>query len=203
MRLHHLKACVRLCRRLGISIESTHVAAPLTMGAAASSYTDTPSAYACDVVTKKIIVPGGKAWRKEALTVDEHGPEYGFEAWLHECMHVLMQPPFATISEVPEDWLIMQVELPYALAIGDAAAVRAVKAWQDVTMRVTVDAGPNDCGEDWRRRKPWWKEGYRLARKLGVLNKRNEPTWRWPDWDALTLAESESWRDRVVPDEEG
>ncbi len=197
MKPHHLKACMRLCRRLGIKITP--------VGNKPASYSDAPSAYDCDTSTKELLVPGGKAWRKEALTLDEGenytGPEYGFEAWLHEVMHVLVQPPFASITEVPEDWLLMQVELPYARAIGDAEAVRLVRAWQDVTMRVTVDAGPNDCGPDWRRTKPWWKEGYRLARKLGVLNKRNEPTWKWPDWSKLTASEGESWHDRVVPDE--
>ena len=180
MKPAHFEACRKLQSHFGIELEP--------ISGHPGSYSDAPAGYACDFYSKTIMVPSHVDWLN---AVDKCGPEYGFEVMHHEAMHMIMQPPFATINEMPEHWVLMQVELAYAKAIADDEAVRLVKAWQRQTLGVGSEWG-NGEAEDYPRRW-WWRAGFALARKMGALDQRNRPTWKLPDWSKLNDWDRESW----------
>jgi hypothetical protein len=186
----HLAACLLLCKRFNIAIVTTpaHLF-PTSHGA--------PAGYLCDVDANSIRVPADYDWQSH---VDGYAPRYGFQCFLHEAIHLIVQPPFASIDEMPERWLLMQVELAYAKALVDKEGIDLVTAWQRYTL--TGSERPYVVGKDdfihWQQ--PYWREGYRLARKVGLLDVDNQPTWARPNWRRLSKVERESWRGIVASD---
>ena len=187
MKPAHLAACYALCKRYDITIVPTE-----QDQFPSAAFTAAPAGYLCDLATNSILVPADYSWQTH---VDNHSPEYGFEAFLHEAMHLIMQPPFATITELPERWVLMQVEVSIARALVDKEGVDLVTAWQRYTLTGTGGEGNSDDGRFIHWQQGYWKEGYRLARKVGVLDCGNRPTWHWPNWRRLSKRERESWRE--------
>lgn len=100
---------------------------------------------------------------------------------LHEIMHVVTHPPGLGISEVPEDMLLLQVERAVARTLGRAIYADVVD-WQHETEAALMSPGSmlGDVPNYGRRRT--WHDGFALARRLGVLDGRNRPTWALPCW---------------------
>lgn len=174
----HLTACLLLCERYGIRIDprpGLH-----------AQFSEAPGGFVCNLEANTIEVPAEFDWREH---VDLHAPLYGPEAFLHEAMHLVMQPPFRSIDRVPEEWILMQVEWSVARAMLDKAGRDLVKAWQlfTITGGTIHNKMYGDKSPHWR--EGYWRRGFAMARKLGVLTCHNEPTWRWPQWDRLSEIE--------------
>lgn len=110
-----------------------------------------------------------------------------FKDELHELLHVVLQPPFTHIDDVPEDFVLMQVERAIANhLVEDPKARRAVLKWQDDTIADRFAARMT-----YFRTNPAWKRGYVIAQKLGVLDERHRPTFKNPTWENLDLEDVE------------
>ena len=104
------------------------------------------------------------------------------ERELHEIMHVVLQPPGVCIYDVPEAAMLLQVERSVASTIfgRDSDEYRKVVTWQMDTYLADEDCYLADVAN--YERRSWWRAGYALAKRVGVLDARLRPTWCWPTW---------------------
>jgi hypothetical protein len=172
MNAEHAAQMLAMLARLGIST---------VLATRPHHHTDSPTAFNHDYDTRRVLLPEG--W--DSIVDSTTPPKYNAPALLHEAMHMLTQPPFLSLDETPEQWILLQVEEAYAATLGPDV-LAAVQHWQ---LEVTEVLDPDAPG--WR---PYWYEGFALARKLGLLDANDKPTWQWPDWSLLTDEERDSWK---------
>lgn len=105
---------------------------------------------------------------------------------LHELCHIICQAPWCGADDVGEDWMLMQVERCIARALfwpRNERAYRSIVNWQEVTASQFYD---NELGMvDNYTHTTMWKDGMARGRSIGLLNDRNEPTWRMPRWSRM------------------
>jgi hypothetical protein len=122
--------------------------------------------------------------RKVWYTVEANLPQV-----LHEIMHIVTNPQGEDHEYVPEDFLLLQYERCVARTLGKFSYEQVVR-WQLETVAplIVPEAG---LGEilNYEKTKPWL-EGYDRARRLGLLNVRNEPTWALPTWTPELLEDA-------------
>lgn len=120
-------------------------------------------------------------------------PNYfeSIEHYFHELVHVIVQAPFWTLEDVPEELVLMQYERALANALFEPWAYDLVVAWQEET--VVLNGQDRFLGgiTDYEK-APFWQLGYAIARRIDLLNRSNRPTFRWPSWDRLTKTEIEA-----------
>ncbi len=124
---------------------------------------------------------------KKLLYVEDT-PWAEIEHPLHELVHVIVQPPWWSISKTPEEVVLFQFERALARATLEDWAVGRVIEWQHQTGVTISGRYPGDlCLGDLRpyENEPFWRFGYALCRRLGLLDDRNRPTYRWPDWSRI------------------
>ncbi len=149
-----------------------------------SAYSVSPTAFVLDISSRTIEAPLG--WNYGNV----EGLDISVEALLHEAMHILTQSPYASIDEIPEPWILFQVELAYAKALGRDVLI-AVEAWQADVIEANHPESPKFIA--------YWRQGYVIARKVGLLDANNEPTYKWPNWSVLSAEEQDSWQ-RIDPE---
>lgn len=116
------------------------------------------------------------------------------ETQLHELMHVIFQPPGMSIDEVPEEFILMQAEREFARHFFPREAYRRVCKWQRETELAAELCMTMEYVDQWWR-AGWWREGYEILQRLGVLDTLRRPTMEQPRWSALSDA-FESWKRR-------
>lgn len=163
-----------ICVRLGIRIVPTRRIPRAFRG---------PRAAGCDPATRRVFVP--RSW---ANPRSSRGIENEPETYLHEAMHVLMQPPGEEIENLSEEWILFQVERQVARVAMPAALPRVLRWQLDTEVHLVLYHEPLERYPTYQR-DPVWRRGYDLARRLGVLDAHRRPTWRWPDWTQLTPEE--------------
>jgi hypothetical protein len=133
-----------------------------------------PSSYAGMDLTERIV------W----YTADAE-----LEHVLHEIMHIVTNPPGVDHEYVPEDFLLMQFERCVARTISPRVYARVVD-WQLETVAPLI-VPEAALGEilNYEKTKPW-HEGFDRARRLGMLDASNHPTWVLPQWDDALLEDA-------------
>ena len=108
---------------------------------------------------------------------------------LHEIMHIVTNPPGEDHEYVPEDFLLMQFERCVARSLGKFICEQVIR-WQLETVAPLI-VPEAALGEilNYEKTKPWL-EGYERARRLGLLNGRNKPTWALPTWTPELLEDA-------------
>lgn len=108
---------------------------------------------------------------------------------LHEIMHIVTNPPGEDHEDVPEDFLLLQYERCVGRSLGKFHYEQVVD-WQLETIAPLI-MPDTALGEilHYEKTKPWL-EGYDRARRLGLLNRRNEPTWVLPSWTPELLEDA-------------
>ncbi len=120
---------------------------------------------------------------------------------LHELMHALCDPPEeiaeylgvgSGLCATEETWILIQVERAYGKAILPLLDYGELLESQGDYHIDVDDTGGWDpeyegltLGEVDLRRIPWWREGYNIARRVGLLDGNRRPTFRKPDWGKL------------------
>ena len=178
MTRYHATLLLALLEQLDIVVEE--VTEP-------STHSQSPTAFELDLTSRIITAPSRWDGGRGAVHA---GMDVSVEGLLHEAMHLLTHPPYASIEEVPEPWILFQVELAYAESLGPDVLLR-VKVWQSEVIAANDPESP--------KFKDYWRQGYRIARKVGLLDAKDRPTYQWPDWTVLTLEERDSWQ-RVSPE---
>lgn len=105
---------------------------------------------------------------------------------LHEIMHLVLTPQKrwtgvsrgAALQELDEAFVLLQVEREVARLLGKDVYRRVVE-WQRKTGTPILEGSMSDRSH---MTDAVWLGGYALARRLGVLDDENRPTWRWPRW---------------------
>lgn len=105
------------------------------------------------------------------------------ESHLHEMMHIVTHPTGCVVDYVRENWLLMQVEREVARTMLHPRDFRRVVGWQQFT-RVSDDM---DLYDSRSPRSYWllddiWKDGYALAKTVGLLGPEGRPTFQYPTW---------------------
>jgi hypothetical protein len=116
---------------------------------------------------------------------------------LHELVHIIVQPPWWSISKTPEEIVLFQFERALANATFEDWAYERVVDWQHETGVTISGRYPGDlCLGDLKpyENQPFWKYGYALCRRLGLLDARNRPTYRWPDWSRIEAHKNAIWK---------
>lgn len=115
---------------------------------------------------------------------------------LHELMHILCDPPDKVaesagvghgLCATKEDWILLQVERAYGKAILPRSTYLDLVDAQGSFEQFPGDEGerPVALGEVNPWSLPWWREGYDIARRVGLLDGNRRPTFRRPDWARL------------------
>lgn len=105
------------------------------------------------------------------------------EILLHEIVHCILGEPSRVICEA---YLLMPFELELAkwLVRGESWADYFLKCVIDYQL-VTEVGYPGSALREWGERYMFlrfWRRGIKRARRLGLLNGRNEPTFGRPRW---------------------
>lgn len=174
---------VSVCSRYGVKIVEMDEVPDALRG---------PRLAGCSVSMNQVFVPRG--WRDP---VDAHDRQFCIdeepETYIHELSHIICQPPNGTISDVPEDWLLIQFERQLA-RYAMPTTIQRVIMWQHETEAPLVCAPACVLSEFGNyRRDPAWQRGFCLAQKVGLLDSHRRPTWRRADWSKLTRRELRSW----------
>lgn len=122
------------------------------------------------------------------LVYVEDSPWLEIEHVLHELVHVIVQPPWWSIMKTPEEIVLFQFERALADACFEDWAYERVVEWQHQTGVTISGRYPGDlCLGDLQpyEDEPFWKLGYTLCQRIGILDARNRPTYRWPDWSKI------------------
>ena len=104
--------------------------------------------------------------------------------YFHELIHLIVQPPFARLGEVPEEWILFQFERALSRRTLPVDEQFLVEKWQRETFlclnsrKMLGDIPGFDT-------TPWWHEGYGICQTLGLLDEHHQPTFRPPNWAAL------------------
>lgn len=129
----------------------------------------------------------GLSLDERAIYLDWFGFERGFydvAVVLHELMHVVCCHPKKAVTSEDEEDLLLQVERSIARAALSRSAYKEVVTFQEVTAVCPPELSHDEelaqipnyhC-------RPWWRAGFARARRLGILNEHNYPTWKMPDW---------------------
>jgi hypothetical protein len=122
---------------------------------------------------------------------ENHNAFAEIEHYLHELVHVIVQPPwpFWSIRKCPEEFILFQFERALARATFEPWAFEQVINWQHETAvhisgRFVGDLCLGDLKPYYY--EPFWRAGFGYCRALGLLDKENRPTYEWPRWDRLT-----------------
>lgn len=140
-------------------------------------------------------IPSRRLLLVEDDSVASHKPQY----FLHELTHIIVQPPFWTMRETPEEFVLFQFERQLSKACFDATDHRAVVKWQEDTITYTRQKGaPKSKTYAYElalgdihnyRQRGIWRRGFELCRRVGLLDKNNKPTWKKPDWSSFSMDE--------------
>ncbi len=125
---------------------------------------------------------------KKKLVYYHEGPMAAIEHYLHELVHVICQTPWWPITKTPEDILLFQFERALANATLEDWAYAGVVEWQHQTAVAISGRFPGDlCLGDIQpyENQPFWALGYAICRRVGLLDAKNRPTYRWPDWSRI------------------
>jgi hypothetical protein len=108
---------------------------------------------------------------------------------LHEIMHIVTNPPGISHEDVPEDFLLLQFERCVARTLGEKTCAQVVD-WQLETVAplIVPEAALNEI-LNYEKTKPW-HDGFERARRLGLLDNSNKPTWALPTWDDALLEDA-------------
>lgn len=153
---------VTLAKRYGVKVQ------PLECLRTPETGTRGPRGHGCDPASRTVFLESSK---------------WDVEVQLHELAHVIVQPPWWPMVDVPEELLLMQFERSLARVALDNKSLRRTIAWQHET-EVSVFCSMLEELEGYER-SGFWRLGFRLCRMLGILDARRRPTWRWPDWQKL------------------
>ena len=110
------------------------------------------------------------------------------EMYFHELVHVITQPPWWTIKQTPEEIMLFQFERALANATMEDWAYDRVVDWQHMTAVTISGRYPGDlCLGDLKpyEDEPFWKLGYAICHRVGLLNAKGRPTYQWPDWSRI------------------
>jgi hypothetical protein len=135
-----------------------------------------PSDQGCDPATRTL-------YFNRMATADA-----GIEHYLHELVHVITQPPWLGINETPEELVLFQFERALARATFERWAYDRVVDWQEETSVYKEDY-PVLAEEGCYQRTGYWRLGFAIARRVGLLDARNRPTFLWPQWERLRTPE--------------
>ncbi len=105
------------------------------------------------------------------------------ETIFHEAMHVITQPPFWHITDVHEDFVLMQFERSLSRRVHTPEVHARLVQWQEDTVSGITDEFLSRNAL--YRRSNYWRDGFAIARAVGLLDVCNEPTWCLADWDVL------------------
>jgi hypothetical protein len=105
-------------------------------------------------------------------------------AVLHEIAHAYTHPPFFSLEDCPEDFVLMQWERSVARHC-TPGIYDAVVEWQMESEAKHPDCALHavyeQCGVSYTHTS-WWRSGFALLRKLGGLTTRGRPTFRPLAW---------------------
>jgi len=112
-------------------------------------------------------------------------PYSDVEHYLHELVHVVVQTPWWSIKKTPEELLLLQFERSLAKSTLEDRAYKKVVRWQEET-NVEIAGKYRSLGElSNYTSQPFWRMGYKICRRVGLLDAKNRPTYRWPDWSQI------------------
>ena len=115
----------------------------------------------------------------------------------HELVHIIVQPPWWSIMKMPEEVILFQFERALADTTLEDWAYEQVVGWQCQTGITIAGRFPGDlCLGDLPdyKEQPFWQYGYGLCQRLGLLDAKNRPTYRWPDWSRIETHKDAIWR---------
>lgn len=141
----------------------------------------------CDPSTRTLFVD---PWELSRGVSESNRPE----AFLHEIVHIIVQPPFWTIDQAPEDFILMQFERCLARCYFKDGVRKRIKDWQAITVCTASDCSLQDV-EDvtgtpyWNT--IWWRAGYGFCERLGLIDGNRKPTGKYPDWSVLEPVQEE------------
>lgn len=133
---------------------------------------------------------------KELRLADNFRPE----AFLHELVHVLVHPPGHDIYRVEETWILLGFERCLARHTLGRDDFRKVVEFQEMTEYESWDPRTqkqvSEYLGDLRRPEShsFWRRMLKRCRKTGILDKKNRPTWRRPNWRRLSETD---WEDDI------
>ena len=115
-------------------------------------------------------------------------PTAPIEEIFHELMHIVFAVPGLEIEETPEDIVLLQAERAIGWHVSECR-----RAWGDLIAFQANTTAPlvhnldgaslgRRLGSVGFERKRGWREGFVLARRLGVIDDARRPTWRRPRW---------------------
>ena len=149
-------------------------------------------------VPKKYQGPMGQGCNPaKRLVYFEDSSWTSIEHVFHEMVHVIVQPPWWTMRAMPEEIVLFQFERALADATLEDWAYAQVVDWQHETAVHVAGRFIGDlCLGDLKPydEEPFWKLGYDLCQRLGLLDARNRPTYRWPDWSRIEPQKDTIWR---------
>jgi len=144
-------------------------------------HSDDPTSVAADAA----MAPLGS----HAISLDKQALIIGSQidrlsVYFHELIHLIVQPPFARLGEVPEEWILFQFERCLSRRTLPADEQFLVEKWQRETFlclnsRKTLGDIPDF--ED----TAWWHQGFRLCQQLGLVDAELQPTFQPANWAAL------------------
>lgn len=118
----------------------------------------------------------------------------GVAAQLHEVAHIITHIPGCDLALVRENYVLMQVERELARTMLTKKEFKDVVAWQQVTTCNDDEDlyEPNLGGKYWLD-DVQWRDGYRRAQQVGLLDAKRRPTFQMPVWPADALNTYWAW----------
>lgn len=137
----------------------------------------------------KLNGPGGNAGMRIPERIVWYCDEAQHFHVLHEIMHIVTTPPGIDHEIVSEDLVLLQYERCVARALGADVYIPVV-VWQHETIAplIVPEAALHEI-QSYAWTRPW-HDGFAFARRLGLLNRWNRPTWRLPTWTDDLLEEA-------------
>lgn len=134
-----------------------------------------PYGHGCDPATRTVYIETD-SWRVDAHDV---------EVYFHEVVHAIVQPPFWTMEATAEEYVLFQFERALARAVLPTWAYLRVVDWQMQTGLGGENKNKTFGDFPQYKRSSLWRRGFARCRAVGLLDERNRPTGRMPDWSKL------------------